>query len=84
MASVVSGSGSILFSYSRDADRLPSRFERVAKLTGSQNHLKPSDQTLGEARWRGGVLVQRHGYAEERSIALGYIRGSIRSLAPPV
>ncbi len=64
-----------------DADRLPSRFQRVAKQTGSQNHLKPSDQTLGEARWRGGVLVQRHGYAEERSIALGYIR--VRSGASP-
>jgi len=61
-----------------DADRLPRRSERVAKLTGltgSPNHLKPSNRTLGEARRHGGVPVQRHGYAEERSIALGYIRG---------
>ena len=60
-----------LFAY--DADRLASRFERVAKLTGSPNHLKPSNNTLGEARWRGGVPIQRQGYAEERSIGLGYI-----------
>jgi hypothetical protein len=57
-----------------DADRLPSRFERVAKLTGSPNHLKPSNRALGEARWLGGVPVQRHGYGEER-FALIYIRG---------
>ena len=47
----------------------------MAKLTGSPNHLKPSNRALGEARWLGGVPVQRHGYAEDRSIALGYIRG---------
>jgi len=57
-----------------DADRLPSRFERVAKLTGSPNHLKPSKRTLGEARCLGGVPVQRHGYGE-KPFALGYIRG---------
>jgi hypothetical protein len=56
-----------------DADRLPSRSQRVAKLTGSPNHLKPSKRTLGYARWLGGVPVQRHGYGEER-FALGYIR----------
>jgi len=46
-----------------DAERLVSRFQRVAKLTGSPNQLKPPNETLGVARWRGGVPVQRHGYA---------------------
>jgi hypothetical protein len=61
-----------------DADRLPSRFQRVAKLTGSPNHLKPSNRILSQARCLDGVPVQRHGYTEERC-AFGYIRGRSRA-----